>query len=137
MSAIKLMLVEDDNEARKVTGLIMARKFPDIAIFLAENGSMGLELFKEHLPDIVMTDINMPVMDGIRMASEIKAIKPDTKFILLTATSKDNERFCEIGFSACIMKPLALIKLYTAIEKCVAEIMAKRSLKSVYEEGMQ
>ena len=42
MSAIKLMLVEDNDEARKVTGLIMARKFPDIAIFLAENGSMGL-----------------------------------------------------------------------------------------------
>ncbi len=51
-------------------------KFPDVELYTAENGKAGLDIFHEHAPDIVITDINMPVMDGIKMATEIKAAPP-------------------------------------------------------------
>ena len=50
-------------------------------IYTAINGRLGLELFKEHTPDIVITDINMSKMCGEQMAENIRAIKPDTKII--------------------------------------------------------
>jgi YesN/AraC family two-component response regulator len=127
IAAITLLLAEDDKEASEITGRMIARKFPELAINFAENGRTGVELFKEHAADIVISDINMPVMDGIQMASEIKAIKADTKLIMITGHSnKDRlEKFRQIGVNYYMSKPIMFEKLYAAIEKCIAEIMAK------------
>jgi len=119
-----LLVVEDDTMVCLAIGRMIARQFPDATVYTAENGQIGLEIFKEHSPEIVITDINMPVMDGIEMAGKIKSIKVDTKFIVLTGYSDKNylERFSEIGFDDYIVKPVELRKLFAAIEKCRAEI---------------
>ncbi|MCM2359766.1 MAG: response regulator [Geobacteraceae bacterium] len=126
--AISLLLAEDDKMASDVTGLIIASKFPDVTIYFAENGRIGVELFKEHMPDIVITDINMPEMDGIEMAGEIKAIKADTRFIVLTGYSDEDYygKFSQIGFDHYILKPVVFKELFAALEKCIAEIMLNR-----------
>ncbi len=127
--AITLLLAEDDDEASEITGRMIARKFPEFTIHLAQNGRTGVELFKEHTADIVITDINMPVMDGIQMAGEIKAIKADTKLIMITGYSDKNrlERIREIGIDYYIRKPVMFEKLFAAIEKCIAQVVLKRS----------
>ena len=119
-----LLVVEDDTMVCLAIGRMIARQFPDATVYTAENGQIGLEIFKEHSPEIVITDINMPVMDGIEMAGKIKSIKADTKFIVLTGYSDKNylERFSEIGFDDYIVKPVELRKLFAAIEKCRAKI---------------
>jgi YesN/AraC family two-component response regulator len=124
LATFSLLFVEDDTMVCLSIGRILARKFPDATVYTAENGQIGLELFKGHSPEIVITDINMPVMDGIEMAGKIKSIKADTKFIVLTGYSDKNylERFSEIGFDDYIVKPVSLGKLFAAIEKCRAEI---------------
>jgi YesN/AraC family two-component response regulator len=101
-------------------GRMMAREFPGVTVYTAENGQIGLELFKEHKPEIVITDINMPVMDGIEMAGRIKAVKSDTRFIVLTGYSEKNylEKFSAIGFYKYIIKPVDLDTLFAVIEKC-------------------
>ena len=124
----RLLVVEDDKAASGTICLMIARKFSAVTVYAAENGRIGLELFKEHTPDIVITDINMPDMDGIQMAGEIKSIKKDTKFIVITGYSdkKYLERFSEIGFSDYLLKPIAFTTLFAAIEKCIAEITRER-----------
>jgi YesN/AraC family two-component response regulator len=99
---------------------MITREFPGITVYTAENGLIGLELFKDHTPEIVITDINMPVMDGIEMAGKIKAIKSDTRFIVLTGYSekKYSEKFSEIGFYEYIIKPVDINLLFAVIEKC-------------------
>lgn len=90
---------------------------------------MGLELFKVHSPEIVITDIKMPVMDGILMAREIRAIKADTRLIAVTAYCDEQgyrEKIDEIGFHDCLAKPFEFARLYAAIEKCLDEIAPKR-----------
>ena len=126
--AIRLLIAEDNHDAREVLGLIIAKKLPDAAIFFAENGRKGVELFKEHAVDIVVTDINMPDMDGIQMAREIKALKSDTKFILLSGhcDHKYLKEFNSIGIQYCISKPLEFNKFFSAVDKCIAEINMKR-----------
>jgi YesN/AraC family two-component response regulator len=103
---------------------MIGKKFPDMTIYTAEHGGIGLELFKRHKPNLVITDVNMPVMNGMDMASEIKSIKADTKFIVLTAYNEKVffERFKQIGFSAYILKPIEFRKLFDEINKCVSEI---------------
>ena len=126
--ALSLLVVEDDKVASGSICLMIARKFPDVAIHVAGNGKQGVELCKEQMPDIVITDINMPGMDGIRMAEEIKAMKADTKFIVLTGYSDKEhlDKFSEIGVNAYIVKPIEFVKLFAAIEKCLAEITQER-----------
>lgn len=123
-TASSILIVEDDRVIREMLGKVTQRKFRDVTIYLAENGRIGVDLFKEHMPEIVITDINMPVMDGIEMATEIKLIKSDAKFIVMTAYSDKVyfEKFSEIGFCEYLLKPVVLLTLFAAIEKCFYEI---------------
>jgi len=122
--ALSILIVEDDEAANKIICHFIARKFPGSTINIAENGEMGVQLSSEHAPDIVITDINMPKMDGIQMASEIKLIKDDVKFIVLTGYSDNSckERLSEIGITDLIVKPILFGKLLALIEKCIGEI---------------
>ena len=126
--AISILAVEDDKVTREVLNLMIPRKFPDVTIYTSENGRTAVELFKKHKPEIVITDIQMPEMDGIEMAGEIKAIEADTKFIVVTAYSNTSyyEKFNNIGFHDFLPKPIEFDKLFAAIEKCIAEITMER-----------
>jgi YesN/AraC family two-component response regulator len=105
-------------------GLVIASEFPDVTVYVAGNGKVGLDLFKEQMPDIVITDINMPEMDGIQMATEIKSVKRDVHFIVLTANSDKEllDKFNEIGYTDFIIKPIEFNRLFAAIGKCIAEL---------------
>ena len=122
--AVSLLVVDDDGVTREVIELMLARKFPENNIYLADSGRKGVELFKKHAPAIVVTDIQMPGMDGIEMAGAIKAIKADTKFIALTAYGSTNyhDEFVKIGCHDFLLKPIEFDKLFAAIENCIAEI---------------
>lgn len=115
-----ILFVEDDTIVCHSVGRILAKQFPEATVYTAENGLAGLGIFKEHTPEIVVTDINMPVMNGIEMAGAIRALQPGTKFIVITGYSDKDylERFSEIGFVDYIVKPVDFGKLFAAIEKC-------------------
>jgi len=121
---ISILVVEDDRVTLDIISLMIAKKYPDVAVYSADRARAGLELFKKHAPEIVITDISMPEMDGIEMAGEIKAIKADTKFIVLTAFGDEIHfnKFRAIGFHDFFPKPIDFAKLYAAIEKCFAEL---------------
>lgn len=123
-SALSVLIVEDDELAKNIICHLIAKKFPGSTINLAENGEMGVQLSREHAPDLVITDINMPKLDGIQMASEIKMIKDDVKFIVLTGYSDTycQEKLSEIGITDLIVKPVRFGALLALVEKCIGEI---------------
>ena len=65
---VALLFVEDEIEARDMLTRMLGLNYPGLRIYLAENGVVGLEQFRELSPQIVMTDINMPLMNGIALA---------------------------------------------------------------------
>jgi len=79
------LYVEDDKNIRESFIFILNRYFKKILV--AENGEKGLELYKKYKPDIVISDIRMPIMDGIEMAKRIKEFNPNTYIIFITAFS--------------------------------------------------
>ena len=123
-----LLLVEDDKTTREIVRGMVALKFPQCTIYTAEHGKKGLELFMEHTPDLVVTDINMPEMDGIEMARAIKAVNPNATYIVLSARNDKDyiEKFEEIGYCAYLLKPLDFNALLNAIKNCHPELRGNK-----------
>lgn len=117
-----ILYVEDDEISRKSLGLIIKRKYPEIRLVLAANGKEGLDMYKLERPALVITDIIMPVMDGMQMIKEIRAIRPDAG-IIVTSASCDFESFTDIidldsRFYLC--KPINVNKLFDVIDELLA-----------------
>jgi PAS domain S-box-containing protein len=127
-----LLIVEDDGVAADYLNRMIARRFPGCVIHLAEHGQRGMELFKLHSPDITITDINMPVLDGIQMAARIRSLEPDAHIIAVTAKS-DTQHLLDaikVGINRYVLKPIALEKLFDSIEDCIARVTLKRQVKA-------
>jgi YesN/AraC family two-component response regulator len=119
---VSLLCVEDDPVSRDHIYRMISMKFPDVELHMAENGKIGLELFKERMPQIVMTDIKMPIMDGVTMTGEIKAICPDTKIIIVAANCNADYLLYDKDIDHCVVKPIDYKILFAVIEKCIADI---------------
>lgn len=129
---ISLLYVEDDATARDIACQMISRSFPELIVLSAENGKAGLDIYEKFRPDIVITDINMPVMDGIGMAGGIRAIDAGTDIIVITAYSDTSYLLdaINLGINQYVLKPVDLKKLNAAIEKCIAGITLERQVKS-------
>lgn len=119
LGADTILVAEDDLTARAILSEVLPRRFPGMKIILAENGQEGLNLFLQHNPKLVVTDVAMPVMDGFAMARAIRSIRPETVIISISAhTSKEyRTRAVEAGISFQVEKPLNLKSLFLIIEK--------------------
>jgi len=134
-ASISILFVEDDELILKIQVSILTSKFPDVVFYTAINGRTGLELFKAHTPEIVLTDINMSEMCGVQMSQAIQAIRPDTKVIAITGRSGEtgaNGKFIlrnpdgiVVVFDHVIIKPVDLSELFAVIETCIADIRQK------------
>lgn len=89
MEPIKVMIVDDENLAvEDLTDLLDWNALGFSIVATASNGKRALAKFKQHRPQIVITDIKMPVMDGIELIREIQKLDKNVKFLLLSAYSE-------------------------------------------------
>ncbi|HEX9078002.1 MAG TPA: ATP-binding protein [Desulfuromonadaceae bacterium] len=132
---ISLLYVEDEPDAREILGTALAVRYPAVRLLVAENGGVGLELFRSHRSAIVITDITMPVMDGISMAAGIRSLAPETIIIALTAFSDTHYliRAIEIGINQYLLKPIGHDRLFSVIDTAIAQIMSARRLRTQNE----
>ena len=123
---VAILLVEDEEVALQLLAAILVKKFPGVALHSAGNGRVGLELFREHAPDIVITDINMPEMSGTQMADQIRKIDPRTKIITLSAGTGDGlpePAGTDSGADYYIFKPINFAILFAALEECFTAVL--------------
>jgi DNA-binding response OmpR family regulator len=102
---LKILYVEDEDKLSLLTEEAIADNF--YKFYTAKNGVEGFELFKKHKPDIVITDIMMPKMNGLEMAEEIKEKNPKTPIIVLSAYS-DKEKLLkaiDVSITKYFIKP--------------------------------
>jgi YesN/AraC family two-component response regulator len=78
----KILVIDDERPTLKMFTLLLTAY--GYNILTAENGQEGLDIFKKETPGLVLTDIKMPVMDGIEVLKEIKRINPHTEVIVIT-----------------------------------------------------
>lgn len=123
-----LLYVDDEPGTLRILSRIIAEKYPNLKLFVAENGAAGLKMFMEHRPDIVLVDMNMPIMDGIQMAREIKAL--DAESVVIAVTAYNNPYYLkssiEIGIRHYVLKPVIIKDLFAVIDKTIEELRLKR-----------
>ncbi len=106
---LKFLIIEDDDGVRALLKSLLKKQFT-CAILEAENGQIGLQILQEHIPDIVLLDISMPVMDGIETLKGIRS-NPIFKSIPVMMITAINEKdtisaLAEFGISDYILKPI-------------------------------
>jgi len=132
----KLMLVDDEEGVRRFLGLSLMDLGYEVKT--AENGQAALELFDEFHPDIVFTDIKMPVMDGIELLKSIKAQSPDTEVIMITGHGDLDLAIQALKFDASdfITKPINNDVLEVSLERARERYCMKRQLRE-YTENLE
>lgn len=117
LKTLVVLIVEDEELMRNNLAMILKRKVKEVIV--AENGKEGLEKYIERMPDIVITDLAMPVMDGSEMTRLIREKNAESCVIVVTAYSEDQHP-CE-GATHRLMKPLMKDRLLEAMSECVAK----------------
>lgn len=127
----KILLIEDNDEVRDNTAEIL--EMSNYKVFTAENGKEGVEVALEEIPDLIICDIMMPVLDGYGVLHMLSK-QPSTAgipFIFLTAKSEkaDFRKGMEMGADDYITKPFDGIELLNAVE---ARLKKAEALKQTY-----
>ena len=131
---VTILYAEDEKDLREVTHQIL--KGFTKKQYVAENGQEGLELFKAHEKeiDLIITDVNMPILNGLDMIKEIKKININIPIIVATAFS--NKEYLleaiDIGVDKYVLKPIDIAKLL----QVMSQSLIYHELKNLYTDTL-
>jgi diguanylate cyclase (GGDEF)-like protein len=131
---ITILYAEDEKDLREVTHQIL--KGFTKKQYVAQNGQEGLELFKqyENEIDLIITDVNMPILNGLDMVKEIKKININIPIIVATAFS--NKEYLleaiDIGVDKYVLKPIDIAKLL----QVMSQSLIYHELKDLYTDKL-
>ncbi|MCF7740569.1 MAG: response regulator, partial [Candidatus Marinimicrobia bacterium] len=110
---IQVLIAEDNEMNMMLAKNIVNTVLPNAEIIEAENGKEAIEKFKGHRPEIILMDIQMPVVGGLEATLEIRKINQEIPIIALTAgvTKEEKEECLEAGIDYFIGKPIEQQKL--------------------------
>jgi signal transduction histidine kinase len=127
-TSFTILIVDDEEDIREV--LEIALMDMGHQVLLAPDGKKALELFDEHRPSIVITDIKMPVMGGIDLLKQVKRRSPDTPVIMITGHGDMDLTIASLKFGAAdfITKPVNVDILELAVTKAVDHLIAQQKM---------
>lgn len=125
---ISLLYVEDEKILRTIYEKILEDKIAHM--YFAENGEEGFEKYLKYQPDLVITDIKMPVMNGLDMIRKIRKVNPEARIGITSAYSESHYfiRAIESGVKGFLMKPIDNQKLFDFINTQAKEILLGKAI---------
>ncbi len=122
---MKILVVDDEEGARELFFTILSDEGYDIT--LANNGEEALAQFKSYSYDLVVTDIKMPVMDGLQLLQEIRKTGSKTDVIMVTAYGEVESylKAMSLGAAEYINKPIRIKELKRIVHKVLTERKAR------------
>jgi YesN/AraC family two-component response regulator len=126
---MRVLIADDVQETRRNTRLMLATMDDVEVVAIASNGLQAVQMAKEHHPDLVFLDINMPEMDGLTAYSEIAKIYPETGCIIISA-EQDTATLrtaISIGVQEYLIKPFTVDELETAVARVHERVEQARS----------
>ena len=128
----RVLLIEDNDDIRENTAEIL--ELANYRVDTASNGKLGVEMALENIPDLIICDVMMPVLDGygvLHLLHKNDSLK-NVPFIFLTAKTErgDFRKGMEMGADDYITKPFNDIELLTAVESRLKKAHLQKSLKN-------
>ena len=137
LKTLTVLYVEDDADTREQFSDFLRRSVG--ILIAAENGVAGLEAFKKYTPDIVVTDILMPHMDGLTMAREILDIMRTVPIIVVTAFEQTDflMRAINMGIEKYVTKPVNSYLLFESLLECAHRLRAEEQIKLQHQQEIR
>jgi len=116
LNNLTVLIVENENDGKKIVQEVMRDKFEKV--ITAQNGDEGLKKFKKYNPNMVITDVSMPIMNGLDMAKYIKEISKDTPIIVFSANSEKETllKAIDVGVDKYVLRPIDLDNFLVILE---------------------
>jgi len=130
LKKIRVLYVEDDSDTLYFSSMLLREIFDDL--ILAKDGQEGFEKFKKEKPDLIITDINMPLLNGLGMIELIRKEDKNIPIIILSAYN-DNKMFLDsikLGIDGYLLKPLELENLIAILKKVVEKLIYTDSIRN-------
>lgn len=129
ISEIRIFYVEDEPFIREGFVRFLRRRTDNI--FVYTNGKEALDAFDEMKPDLIITDIRMPVMDGLEMSEKIREKNPNIPIIVTTGHNEEDLflRSIDIGIDKYIKKPINFAELIQVVKKISASIIHEKQME--------
>lgn len=134
---MKLLIADDDQQIRE--GIQEAIDWSALGVHttaIASNGIEALRWFQDHLPEIVITDVRMPGMDGLELLRRIKETKPSTKVVILSGYDDFEylKKAVQLDAVDYEMKPIRVRHLIALIQKVKEDIVRERVSREAFEK---
>ncbi|EFL52269.1 multi-sensor signal transduction histidine kinase [Solidesulfovibrio fructosivorans JJ]] len=131
-----LLLVDDEEDIRRFLGLFLSDL--GYAVHAAANGEEALAMFDEVAPSIVLTDIKMPVMDGLELLKRIKAMSPDTEVVMISGHGDMDLAISCLQYEAAdfVTKPINHDILDAALKRIDEKLALRRELRQ-YTQNLE
>jgi YesN/AraC family two-component response regulator len=114
---LTVLFVEDDQPSREIFSRLLSTRVG--CVHQAANGQDGLKMFCQFNPDVVITDLEMPIMNGMDMIRSIRDLGYKTPIIITTGYI-DDEHSTDLA-NHTLIKPVVFSRLVEAIEECIPE----------------
>ena len=137
LDELTVLFVEDDTDAQEIIKMLLEDNVSKF--YQAFDGKEALDIYYDKKPDIIITDIQMPKLDGLEMAKQIKECDPYQPIIVMSAFD-DKERLLkaiDIGIDQFIPKPIDTDILFEKIELLIKKIQNKQKIKSIIGQESQ
>jgi len=136
---MKLLIADDDFQIR--TGLkegIEWLSFGITEVFIAQDGLEAMKIYKDEMPQIVITDIRMPGLDGLQLTEKIREISQDTSIIILSGYAEFEyaRKALEFGVTDYLLKPVKIRELTKIVNELTNKII-KLSQKAEDEKNFE
>lgn len=120
---LRLLYVEDDEQARLIMQRILKRRFTDIVS--VENGKEALEVFLKGNIDMMIADMNIPLLNGLELCTRVREVNEDMPIMMITAFDQSDcmLKALEIGVDRFLFKPINMEILDKQLK-----ILAKRAI---------
>jgi CheY-like chemotaxis protein len=117
MPPYHILVADDDDDVRALIARILARTFPSVTIWSVKNGLEALDIYDYHPIDLLITNYDMPGLDGIALIATMRQARQATIPILMISASVRIERQARaVGVTDFLLKPFAIPQLTTILK---------------------
>lgn len=136
MRCLTILLAEDEEELRRETAAFL--ELYCARVIQAADGREALSLIETEKPDLVISDIRMPVMNGVELAASLKVRWPTMPLIFCTAFTETSYllKAIELGVAAFVRKPVDTDELLAVIAKAALPLLQRREIEGFSDELM-